>query len=64
MGKTGLSLLRIHSGCLLEVYTIPWYLSNSIFFFNEIDEFVSQMTTQLSALTVTPKLMNNEMKEN
>ena len=36
-GKTGLSLLRTHSG-LMEVNTIPWYYSNSIFLLNEIDE--------------------------
>ena len=48
----------------MEVNTIPWYFSNSIFLLDEIDEFVSQTTTQLSAHTVTPKLMDNEMKGN
>ena len=61
MGKTGLSLLRTHSGST-DVHTIPWYLSNPIFLLIEIDEFVSQTTTQLSAHNVTPKLMDNGMK--
>ena len=46
----------------MEVHTIPWYLSNPIFLPNEIDEVVSQMMTQLSACTMTPKLMDNGMK--
>ena len=46
----------------MEVHKIPWYLSNPIFLLNKIDEFVSQMMTQLSARTVTPKLMDNGMK--
>ena len=48
----------------MEVNTIPRYLSNLIFLLDEIDGFVSQTMTQLSARTMTPKLMNNEMKEN
>ena len=47
----------------MEVHTIPWYLSNSVFLLNETDELCHRMMTQLSAHIVTQKLMDNGMKK-